>query len=141
MITQSKRPVRSSATGTSSRRRSAWRQRLVEAERGITQGVRGDSTFFVHFFVGSIVVAAGMVFGLSLVEWTVVILSLTIVLSAEMFNQVVKNIVQSQDGQVKEAAGNALRIGTAAVFVGITGALLTIGLIFGHRLVQMFAGS
>ena len=34
-------------------RRAAWRQRLVEAERGITHGFRGDSTLFGYLFVWS----------------------------------------------------------------------------------------
>ena len=33
--------------------RPAWRQRLVDAERGVMQGIRGDSAFFVYFFLSS----------------------------------------------------------------------------------------
>jgi len=122
-------------------RRAAWRQRLVEAERGITQGVRNDSAFFVHFFLGSVVVAAGFVLGISLIEWTAVVISLTLVLSAEMFQQVLKSILSSVGHHFDEPVRKSLRIGTAAVFVAMTGALIVIGLVFGHHLLMMFSDS
>src|SRR5579864_8609626 len=72
--------------------RPAWRRRLIDIERGITLGVRGDSVFFVYFFLSSLTIAASLVLGISLLEWTVVILALTVVLCAEMFNQSVKSL-------------------------------------------------
>lgn len=122
------------------KRRSAWRQRLVEAERGMSQGVRRDSTFFVHFFGGSFVIAAGWVLGIGLAGWTVIILAVTLVLSAEMFNQVLKAIWRTVGHHLDEEGEKAVRMGTAAVFVALAGAILAIGLIFGYRLCEMFAG-
>ena len=120
------------------KRRAAWRQRLVDVERGMTHGVRADSSFFVFFFGGSIVVAGGFVLGLSLMQWTVIVLALTMVLSAEMFNQVVKALLHSIGHHFSRPAQKALRIGTAAVFAAMTGAVLCIALIFGQRLMTMF---
>lgn len=122
------------------KRRPAWRQRLVDAERGLSQGFRLDSTFYGHFFTGSIVLATAGVLGLSLLEWVAVILSLTLVLSAEMFNQVLKAVWSTVGHHFSEPARQALRMGTGAVFVTILGSVLTIGLIFGQRLTAIFAG-
>ena len=119
-------------------RRSPWRQRLVEAERGITQGFRGDSTFFVHFFAVSMILAGALVLGLSLIHWTMLVLALTLVLSAEMFHQALKFLLQSVGPHFEKSAETALRIGTAAVFLAMLGAVIVIGLIFVHRLLQMF---
>ena len=55
-------------------------------------GVRGDSIFFVYFFLTSATIAASVVLGIASLQWTVVILALTVVLSAEMFNQSVKSL-------------------------------------------------
>ena len=66
--------------------RPAWRRWLIDVERGLMHGVRGDSVFFVYFFLTSATIAASVVLGISLLQWTVVILALTVVLSAEMFN-------------------------------------------------------
>ena len=122
------------------KQRAAWRQRLVDAERGLSHGFRLDSTFYGHFFVGSIVLATAVVLGIGLMEWAVVVMALTLVLSAEMFNQVLKAIWQTLGHHLAEPAHTVLRIGTGAVFVTILGATVAIGLIFGQRLVAMLAG-
>jgi diacylglycerol kinase len=121
--------------------RPAWRRWLIDVERGLTHGVRGDSIFFVYFFLTSATIAASLVLRISLLQWTVVILALTVVLSAEMFNQSVKSLFFSLDRPVNEAAKAALRIGSAAVFVTIAGSILTIGLILGKASLEMFRGS
>lgn len=120
--------------------RPAWRQRLVDAERGVMQGIRGDSAFFVYFFLSSATVAACVVLGISLIQWTIVILALTLVLSAEMFNQVLKALLLGFGRPVDDAARAALRIAVAAVFVAITGSVIVIGLILGQAAVDMFGG-
>ncbi|MFM8582773.1 MAG: diacylglycerol kinase, partial [Planctomycetaceae bacterium] len=71
-------------------RRPAWRQRLIQAERGLAWGLRADSVFFVHFFGIALVISAGLAFGLALWQWVAIVLALTVVLSAEMFQQALK---------------------------------------------------
>lgn len=139
MTTQLKSRHRHEAL-SAARRRAAWRQKLVEAERGIARGVRNDSTFFFHAFVACMIVAAGFVLGLSLSQWTSVILAMTMVMSAEMFQQVLKSIWRHVGHHFDEPAEQSLRIGTAAVFICMLGSLLVIGMIFITRIWQLFAG-
>jgi diacylglycerol kinase len=120
--------------------RPAWRQRLVDAERGVMHGIRSDSAFFVYFFLSSATIAASVVLGISLIQWTVVILALTLVLSAEMFNQVLKALLTGFGRPMDDGARAALRIAVAAVFVAITGSVIVIGLILGQAAVEMFGG-
>jgi undecaprenol kinase len=120
--------------------RPAWRQRLVDAERGVMTGIRNDSAFFVYFFLSSATIAACVVLGISLIQWTVVILALTLVLSAEMFNQVLKALLVGVEHPLDDSARAALRMAVAAVFVAITGSVIVIGLILGEAAVEMFAG-
>jgi len=131
---------RNSSLTANRRRRAAWRQKLVEAERGIARSVRGDSIFFFHAFVGSMIVAAGFVLGLSLWQWTAVILSITMVMSAEMFQQVLKSIWEHLGHHFDRPARQSLRIGTAAVFICMIGAALVIGMIFTSRVWSLFGG-
>ncbi|MEX0718185.1 MAG: diacylglycerol kinase [Planctomycetaceae bacterium] len=120
-------------------KRSAWRQRLVDAERGMTLGVRGDSTFFVHFFAASVVIAGGFVLALSLIEWVLVVLALTLVLAAEMFKQVLNAVWRSVGHHFQRETHQALRIATAAVFVTIGGTSLVVALIFANAIRRMLA--
>jgi undecaprenol kinase/diacylglycerol kinase (ATP) len=120
--------------------RPAWRCWLIDVERGLTHGVRGNSVFFVYFFLTSATIAASVVFGIKLFEWTMVILALTVVLSAEMFNQSVRSLFAGPNRPADDATRTALRIGSAAVFVTIAGSILTIGLILGKAGLEMFRG-
>jgi len=120
--------------------RPAWRRWLIDVERGLMHGVRGDSVFFVYFFLTSATIAASLVLGISLLQWTIVILALTVVLSAEMFNQSVRSLFAALGRPPDESTRTALRIGSAAVFVAIAGSVLTIGLILGKAGLEMFRG-
>jgi diacylglycerol kinase len=102
--------------------------------------MRSDSTLFVHFFAVSIILATGLVLGISVIEWAVVILSLTLVLSAEMFQHVLKSILESVGHHFNQPARRALRIGTAAVFVSMAGSVIVIGLIFARQVRALFFG-
>ena len=120
------------------RRRPAWRQRLIQAERGFGTGLRIDSTFFVHFFTSSMVLAVAAVIGLGILQWAILALSITLVLAAEMFNQVLKLVLSQPRLIAPPAAQKALGISTAAVYVTIAGCVVTILLLFGQRLDQLF---
>ena len=62
--------------GQLARRRCAWRQRMIEAERGLRLSLRMDGTLFVHLFVASCVIAAGFVLGLSTQQSAIVSLAI-----------------------------------------------------------------
>ncbi len=111
---------------------------MVEAERGVTLGMRGDSTLFVHMFVGCVILAAGFVLGLSITEWAVLILGLTTVISAELFNKVLVELTRLMSADVESSLHNSLKIATAAVFVTMSGSVLAIGLMFAKHLWHMF---
>ena len=104
----------------------------------MTAGFRGDSTFFVHFFIGTVILITASVLGLATVQWAILILGLTVVLSAEMFHQVLKTILKRFGHHFPDEVERAIRIASAGVFVAILGAVLSIGLIFGERLSQLF---
>jgi diacylglycerol kinase len=120
------------------RRRPAWRQRLVLAERGLVRGVRSDSAFFVHFFGIVIVIAAALVLGIGWMQWIAIAGCLTLVLTAEMFNQALKALAQSGGPELSPGAQRALAIGTAAVLVACAGSTVVLTLVFWQRFEQLF---
>ncbi len=134
---QSRQTFQRTDAGHSTRRnkRPAWRQHLVVTERGVVGGIRGGSAFFVHFFGCSIVLAAGYVLVLSLMQWVAVVLSMTIVLAAEMFNQALRAIVieQQPEGEIPPRTSKALGIATAAVMMTVLGGLIVVGMVFAQR--------
>ena len=126
------------AISNADRRRSAWRRRLVEAERGLTEGFRTDSTLFVHSFLATIVATAALVVGISRIEWGMLILSFAMVFSAEMFHLAMRAIFRHLGPHLSEPMQTARRIATAGVFFTIIGALANVLLIFLPRLWSLF---
>ncbi|WP_166821948.1 diacylglycerol kinase [Thalassoroseus pseudoceratinae] len=125
------------------RRRPMWRRRLVDAERGLTEGFRGDSTFFVYFFGGTVVLAAGWVLGITLVQWCFLVFSLTTVIGAELFHRALMQTLESLPEAARPTSPTVRklrRISAAGVTMITLGTLLAIGLIIGHKLWQTFTG-
>ncbi len=123
-----------------SRRRSAWRQTLVQAERGLVGGFRSGSELVVHFFGISIVIAAALVLGIEWTHWIGIAGCLTLVLTTELFNQAFKALASANGQQSTPEVQRALAIGTAAVAVSCAGSTIILTLIFWQRFQQLFAG-
>jgi undecaprenol kinase/diacylglycerol kinase (ATP) len=122
------------------RRRAAWRQTLVQAERGLVGGFRSGSALFVHFFGISIAIAAALVLGIEWTHWIGIAGCLTLVLTAEMFNQALKALAGADGRPATPEIQRALAIGTAAVVVSCAGSTIILTLIFWQRCQQLFAG-
>lgn len=132
-------PHASRRTGSRpARRRAAWRQWLVEAERGITAGFRSDSVFFVHLFVGSLAVAASAMLGLSASQWSIVVLALSVTIAAELFHQVLKQLADAIAEIGPRKASAIRRLGGAAVAVASLGSAAAIAVILSSRLWSLF---
>lgn len=116
------------------KKRQPWRQHLVNVERGLTHGMRAGSSFFAQFFAGIIIVTAGFLLKISLMEWAIIGLAVSVVITAELFNQVIIAIMNSVGHLFDESAKKAMTMGTAAVFVSATGALFVTCVIFGQKI-------
>jgi diacylglycerol kinase len=132
-------PHTSRRTGSRpARRRAAWRQWLVEAERGITAGFRSDSVFFVYLFAGSLAVAASALLGLSASQWSILILALAVTIAAELFHQVLKQLGEVVSDARPANASAIRRLGAAAVAVASLGSAAAIVVMLGSRLWSLF---
>src|SRR6266567_9170076 len=66
-------------------KRRSWRAKFAAAFRGVKLGVRGHSSFFVHFFFAALVLAAAVVLQCGLVQWCLLLGCIGLVLTAELF--------------------------------------------------------
>jgi diacylglycerol kinase len=122
-------------------RRPPWRQRLVETERGLAQGLRGDSTLFFYLFVDCTLLAVGGVLDLSRNDWLLVGLALTMVLAAELMQQAIRVCI----GQLRQLRphgdwNRALYLATASVGIAFAGSAVVIGLIYWQRVRDLYGG-
>jgi diacylglycerol kinase len=124
----------------SQRRRQTWPERFRTALRGIAYGIRGQSGFFVHFFVAGAIVCAAAVLRVSLVSWAILLLCMGAVFTAELFNSAMETLFRHLDTRTQVRMWPALDIAAGAVlWISLTAALVG-ALVFGQRLMEIFGG-
>lgn len=114
-----------------------WRQKFHHAFRGFKLGVRGQSSFFVHFFFTAAVIAAGLAFGVSLMQWCMLTLCVVTVLATEMLNSALEHMARAITDEHNRDIGAALDIGSAAVLIASVGAVIVGAIIFITRLIEL----
>ncbi len=114
-----------------------WRRKFGDAFRGFREGVRGQSSFFVHFLVAVMVIVAGVVLGVDRYEWCILALCITGVLAVEMFNSALESMAKAITGQSDPHLGDSLNIGSAAVLIASVGASIIGAIIFINRLTEL----
>jgi diacylglycerol kinase len=116
------------------RRRQAWRTQFAVAFRGLKLGIRGHSSFFVHFFFAALVVAAAIALGCDLVEWCLLLGCIGMVLTAELFNSTIETLFRGLDEATKTRVWPCLDIAAGAVLLASIVAAIIGSIIFLHRL-------
>lgn len=115
-------------------RERSWPEKFRDAFRGVKQGVRGQSSFFVHFFFAAAVIMTAAILGMELTDWCLLLLCITVVLTAEMFNSALEWLAKAVTDQLDPHVGRALNIGSAAVLIAAIGASIVGTIIFGNWL-------
>jgi diacylglycerol kinase len=111
-------PVRGKRTRT-------WRGKFGAAFRGIKLGVRGHSSFFVHFFVAAMVLLAAIVLRCDPLEWSILLGCIGLVLTAELFNSTIETLFRGLDDATKSRVWPCLDIAAGAVLLAsITAAII-----------------
>jgi diacylglycerol kinase len=116
--------------------RRAWRDKFHDAFRGLKLGIRGHSSFFVHFFFAALVVAAAMALRCGPLEWCVLLGCIGMVLTAELFNSAIETIFHGLDEETKPRVKGCLDIAAGAVLMASLAAALIGGIVFLGRLLK-----
>lgn len=119
------------------RRRRSWPKKFRDALRGVPLGVRGQNSFYAHFAVAAAVLVSAAVMGVSAIQWCVLLLCVTVVLAAEMFNTALEHISRAVTDEHNERIRDALDIGSAAVLVAAAGSVAVGAVVFLPRLAPL----
>jgi diacylglycerol kinase len=120
------------------RARRSWRGKFQDAFRGLKLGVRGHSSFFVHFFFAALVVAAAGALRCELWEWCVLLGCIALVLTAELFNSALETLFRGLDEPTKARTWPSLDIAAGAVLLASIAASVIGGIVFLNRLLVVF---
>src|SRR5262245_32708584 len=110
-----------------------WRDKFREAFRGVKRGVRGHSSFFVHFFFAVLAVTAAAVLGCGALEWCLVLACIGGVITAELFNSTVETLFHGLEPEAKARIHGCLDIAAGAVLVASLTAVVVGCIVFGRR--------
>ena len=110
----------------------SWYSKFAAAFAGCKQGIRGQSSFFVHFFVAALVIVTATILRASFLEWCLLALCIQGVLVAEMFNSAIEAVVDLVSPNYHPLAKFAKDISAGAVLVTtimaiVVGAMIALG--------------
>lgn len=100
----------------------SWSCKFRCAFRGLKYGVRGQSSFFVHFFVAALVLTAAAALDADRTEWALLWLCICGVLTSELFNSALERLAQAVDENYNPHLRDALDIAGGAVLAASLGA-------------------
>ncbi len=113
-----------------------WKDKFHCAFKGMKLGMRGHSSFFVHFFFASMVVAFAVVLRCDMFEWSLLIGCIGFVLVVELLNSSIEMLyailpedIRGSHFEVLDIAAGAVLL--ASVFTSIIGCMVFIPKIIG----------
>ena len=118
--------------------RRSWVKKFDDAFRGLKLGVRGHSSFFVHFFLATVVIAAAAILRLSLEQWCILLGCITAVIAAELFNSAIEILCRVIEIERLPNSKAPLDIAAGAVLAVSIGASVIGAIIFAARLIELF---
>jgi diacylglycerol kinase len=120
------------------KRRRSWRAKFGDAFRGLKVGVRGHSSFFVHFFVATVVIAAAATLTVGYVRWCILIACITAVITVELFNSAIEILCRVMEVEMRPNGKAPLDIASGAVLSVSIGASIIGTIVFVTRLIELF---
>jgi diacylglycerol kinase len=117
------------------RRRRPRRDKFKRAFRGLKLGIRGHSSFAVHFFFAALVLAAAAIFKCDLLEWCVLIGCIGLVLTTELFNSALETLFRGLDEATRDRVWPALDVAAGAVLMASLTAAVIGSIIFLRHLI------
>jgi diacylglycerol kinase len=120
------------------RLRRPWREKFRDAFRGLKLGIRGHSSFSVHFFFAALVVAAAIVLGCNAGQWAILVGCVGAVLAAELFNSAIETLFRGLEEATKARTYGALDVSAGAVLLVSVFASIIGSIVFVQKLIDLF---
>lgn len=110
-----------------------WRQRLgslANAARGLRLLLRYECHAQLHLLAACAVTATGLLTGISASEWSVLVLTMALVVSLEALNTALEHLADAVHPHHHPMVGRAKDVAAAAVLISAFASVIIAGLIF-----------
>jgi diacylglycerol kinase len=121
------------------RPRRSWVFKFRCAFRGLKIGIRGHSSFFVHFFFAALVVVAALVLHCGVLEWCILLGCIGLVMTAELFNSAMETLFRGLDEATRERVWPCLDVAAGAVLLASLVSAVIGAIIFVRQLLILLA--
>jgi diacylglycerol kinase len=118
-------------------RRRSWIKKFDDAFRGLKLGIRGHSSFFVHFFMASVVIIAAITLRVGLVQWCILLGCITAVIATELVNSAIEILCRVLQVEKLPNGKAPLDIAAGAVLAVSIGAAIIGSIVIFDRLVEL----
>lgn len=115
-----------------------WGHKFTCAFKGLKTGVRGHSSFSVHFFAAMAVICMALALGCNLTDWAVLLVCIAGVMVSELFNSAIEELVRGFSETERPHFWPALDIAAGAVLVASLFSSLVGLLILGNRFITLW---
>ncbi|MDG1901061.1 MAG: diacylglycerol kinase family protein [Bacteroidales bacterium] len=110
---------------------------FIYAFNGIRTVLYTQQNFIVHLVCGLLAIVMGIILDISIMEWTAIIIVISLVLSAEIFNTAIELLVDYISMEKNDSARDIKDISAAAVLIISIGAFATGFVIFVPKLILL----
>ena len=101
-----------------------WFRKFADARRGMIEATRGQSSFIVHLGATALVVLLGWWRNVSRIEWCLLMLCVTVVLMAEVFDSALEHLAKAITREQDDHIRAALDMASGAVLLASLGAAI-----------------
>lgn len=115
--------------------------KFSHAFRGFATSIKEESSLIVHIIMTMIVIILGIFVELSFIEWSVIILVVSIVIGLEIMNTGIENLTDLVSFQYNIKAKKVKDVGAAATMLNAMAAVLIGILIIGPKFVDKIAAA
>lgn len=111
-----------------------FRSAFSNAFAGFRSALHTERNLRLHFYIGLIVTLCGIFLHVNLIEFAILILTITMVIVSELFNTAMESVVDLASPEKHDLAKRAKDIGAASVLASAACAVVVGLIVFGPKL-------
>ena len=103
---------------------TSWRMKFSVAISGLVWAAREQTSFHIHLPMTLAVIAVAGWLQVELWRWAALLIAITVVITAELLNTAIEQLVKVLHPEHDEGIGRALDVAAAAVLIASLGAVI-----------------
>jgi diacylglycerol kinase len=121
-------------------RRNA-RSKMAAGWRGIKSAVRGDSSFFAHFYRGTLIVITAALLGIDQRGWCLIVIGASLVLIAELAHSAIDTLARAIGDPEEARLKTAREIAAAGVLIAALGSGTVTLIVLSWKFIELLSGT